>query len=69
MNLSAIKLQYLPNIEDVAAPVHGVVGSPLLRRHVGAVLGEHLAWLGHLEAGVARPALGLQLLRSNSDLL
>ena len=60
------KVQYLPDVEDIAAPVHGVVGSPLLRRHVGAVLGEHLAGLGHLETGVARAALGL--LRSDFDL-
>ena len=48
---------HLADVQDVAAPVHGVVGPPFLRSHVGAVLGEHLAGLGHLEAGVARPAL------------
>ena len=48
---------YLADVEDVAAPVHGVIGSPILWRHVGAVLGEHLAGLGHLEAGVAAAAL------------
>ena len=53
-----ISFLHLADVEDVAAPVHGVVSSPVLRRHVGAVLGEHLAGLRHLETGVARPALG-----------
>ena len=61
-------MKHLADVQDVAAPVHGVVGQPLLRRHVGAVLGKHLAGPGHLEAGVARPALDRDY-RQNSGLL